>query len=255
VPANLAGSTAPRAGSPVRIVGFGQNTADGGFGTKRTASTTVTGIASDYIDVGRTGQQKCFGDSGGPTFFTGSDGVARVVGVTHGGNGDCTGGGSDTRVDTYASFLRPYLGSGGGSGGGAITLPFSGKCLDVAAAASANGTKIQEYTCNGSAAQSFHLAGAPNAAGASTIVHDVTGKCVDIDHSGTADFTKAQLWDCNGTGAQSFAVENVGNGNVRFVNTNSGKCLDINGASAADGTQVQLYSCNGTVAQTWHVAP
>jgi hypothetical protein len=146
-------------------------------------------------------------------------------------------------------------GGGGGGGSGAISAPFSGKCLDVAGGASANGTKLQQYQCNGSAAQIFHLAAAPNAAGASTLVHDASGKCVDIDHSGTADFTKAQLWDCNATGAQSFSVADAGNGNVRFVNTNSGKCLDINGASAADGTQVQLYSCNGTVAQTWHLAP
>jgi hypothetical protein len=147
----------------------------------------------------------------------------------------------------------PLGGSGGGSG--TISAPFSGKCLDVAGGASANGTKLQEWTCNGTSAQTFHLAPAPNAAGAFIVVHDASGKCVDIAGSGTADFTRAQLWECNATGAQSFAVQDVGGGNVRFVNTNSGKCLDINGASPADGTQVQLYTCNNTVAQTWHATP
>jgi secreted trypsin-like serine protease len=114
IPFNRSAGTAPQAGSTVRIVGFGQNSSTSGFGVKRTANTTVSSISSRFINVGRTGTQKCFGDSGGPTFFTGSDGVTRVVGVTSYGNSNCTSGGTDTRVDAYAAFVGQYVGSGGG---------------------------------------------------------------------------------------------------------------------------------------------
>ena len=40
---------------------------------------------------------------------------------------------------------------------GAIT-GYGGKCVDVAAASSANGTKIQLYTCNGTNAQTWTVA-------------------------------------------------------------------------------------------------
>ena len=33
----------------------------------------------------------------------------------------------------------------------------SGKCVDARAAATANGTAVQQYTCNGSAAQSWQF--------------------------------------------------------------------------------------------------
>ncbi|MDX6504092.1 MAG: hypothetical protein QOE29_1217, partial [Gaiellaceae bacterium] len=33
----------------------------------------------------------------------------------------------------------------------------SGKCLDVPAASTANGVQLQQYTCNGTAAQAFRL--------------------------------------------------------------------------------------------------
>ncbi len=160
-------------------------------------------------------------------------------------------GGNWTTSNSGNNFTVTFGGSRGGGGSGTITAPFSGKCLDVNGAGTADGTKIQEWTCNGTAAQTFHKVAVAN--GNYQIVNDNSNKCVDISASGTADLTKAQLWDCNGTGAQSFNIVDVGGGNVEFINTNSNKCLDINAASAADGTQVQIYDCNGTVAQTWHL--
>ncbi len=115
-PISRGGASSPVTGSNVRIVGFGQNSSTSGFGTKRTANTTVSSALSRFLNVGRTGTEKCFGDSGGPTFFRGADGVERVVGVTSYGNSSCTSGGTDTRVDAYLSFLDPYIGSGPGPG-------------------------------------------------------------------------------------------------------------------------------------------
>ncbi len=131
---------------------------------------------------------------------------------------------------------------------GALAHP--GSCMDAQASGTGDGTQIQEWTCNGSGAQSYELVDAGG--GAFAIVNTNANKCVDVQARGTANGTKIQLWDCNQTPAQSFLVQDAGNGFVHFVNTNSGKCLDVAADSPADGTRVQLYDCNGTSAQTWN---
>ncbi|MFG2105150.1 ThuA domain-containing protein, partial [Micromonospora echinaurantiaca] len=113
--------------------------------------------------------------------------------------------------------------TGGGTGAGPIR-GLAGKCLDVRNAGTADGTQIQLYTCNGSAAQTWTVT--PN----STI--RALGKCLDVSGGGSADGTKIQLWTCNGTGAQNWSAQ--ADGTVR--NPQSGKCLDVSGNNSADGT-------------------
>ncbi len=131
------------------------------------------------------------------------------------------------------------------------TLVHPGSCMDAQGAGTGDGTQIQEWSCNGTAAQSFELQDAGN--GAFTIVSTNANKCVDVSGSGTADGTKVQLWDCNGTGAQSFLLQPTGSsGFVNLVNTNSHKCLDVQSSNPTSGTVVQLWTCNGTNAQVWN---
>lgn len=122
-------------------------------------------------------------------------------------------------------------------------------CLDVAAAGTADGTTIQQWTCNGTSAQVFRADSVGG--GLYRLVNPSSNKCLDIAAAGTTDGTKVQLWTCNGTGAQSFRIEDLGGGKNRIVNPNSNKCLDVNAASTADGAKVQIWSCNGTGAQIW----
>ncbi|WP_431934958.1 glycosyl hydrolase family 18 protein [Micromonospora sp. RP3T] len=116
-----------------------------------------------------------------------------------------------------------------------------GKCVDVAAAGTANGTAIQLYTCNGTAAQSWTVGG------------DGTlrslGKCLDVTSAGTANGTKIQLWDCNGTGAQVWQAQS--NGTLR--NPVSNRCLDATDNSSADGTRLQIWDCFGGANQVWRL--
>jgi beta-glucanase (GH16 family) len=116
-----------------------------------------------------------------------------------------------------------------------------GKCLDVAGANSANGTAIQLYDCNGSAAQQW------------TVGSDGTlralGKCMDITAAGTADGTQIQLYDCNGTNAQKWAVSAAKD----IVNPTANKCLDATGNSSANGTRLQIWTCTGAANQKWTV--
>lgn len=125
----------------------------------------------------------------------------------------------------------------GSTGTGAIT-GLAGKCLDVNNAGTADGTKIQLWSCNGSAAQTWTRSGQTWRA---------LGKCLDVSGAGTADGTKVQLWTCNGTGAQNW----VAGANSSLVNPNSGKCLDVSGNNSADGTQIHIWTCHGGLNQRW----
>ncbi|MFJ4677470.1 polysaccharide lyase family 7 protein [Kitasatospora sp. NPDC088783] len=115
-----------------------------------------------------------------------------------------------------------------------------GKCVDVAAAASANGTAVQLYDCNGTAAQSWTV---------DTSDHTVRalGKCLDAAAAGTANGTRVQLYDCNGTAAQQWTADGGG-----LVNTGAGKCLDVTDRSIANGTPLQLWTCTGGTNQQWN---
>jgi glucosylceramidase len=134
----------------------------------------------------------------------------------------------------------PTTQPGGGTRTGTIT-GLAGKCVDVAAASSANGTAVQLYDCNGSTAQNWTLAGD------GTI--QSLGKCLDVTAASTANGAKIQIYDCNGTAAQKWTVSGS-----TLVNSGSGKCLDATNNSSANGNQLQIWSCvAGAANQQWKV--
>jgi len=124
------------------------------------------------------------------------------------------------------------------AGGAGPITGIGGKCVDVNGAGTADGTKIQLWTCNGSAAQRWMPVGS---------TWHALGKCLDVSGGGTANGTVVQLWTCNGTGAQNWSAQ--ADGTLR--NPQSGKCLDATGGSTADGTQLIIWSCSGTPNQKW----
>jgi len=137
-------------------------------------------------------------------------------------------------------YVRVYAPPSGGGRTGQIT-GIGGKCVDVAAANTANGTPIQLYDCNGTGAQRWTL-------GTDGTVRAL-GKCLDVTAAGTADGTPVQLYDCNGTGAQRW----VHSGARDLVNPAADKCLDATGQSSANGTRLQIWTCGGTANQKWNV--
>jgi beta-glucosidase len=159
--------------------------------------------------------------------------------------GSSTAAGTQVQIQTCSGSAdqvwTPQAGSsssGGGSPTGAIT-GYQGSCLDVASANSADGTKIDIYTCNGTNAQQW------------TVESDSTiralGKCLDVTGGGTANGTLADLYTCNGTGAQVWKP----GANGSLVNPQSGACLDDTGWSTTPGTQVQIWACTGSANQSW----
>ncbi|GHJ44436.1 hypothetical protein Cs7R123_17780 [Catellatospora sp. TT07R-123] len=126
------------------------------------------------------------------------------------------------------------------SGGAGPIIGNAGKCLDLDNAGSADGTKVQLWTCNGTGAQRWSRVGTSFRA---------LGKCLDVDNAGTANGTKAQLWTCNGTGSQVWQPQ----ANGSLLNPQSGKVLDALGGGTADGTQIHIWDYVAAASQHWTV--
>ncbi len=69
----------------------------------------------------------------------------------------------------------------------------------MAAAGTANGTKVQLYDCNGTGAQKW-------TATAGQLVNPVSGKCLDATGPSSADGTQLQIWSCGGSANQKWTL-------------------------------------------------
>jgi hypothetical protein len=125
----------------------------------------------------------------------------------------------------------------------------SEKCLDVDAASTANGARIQQWSCNGTGAQSFTIENRGN--GNYRLRNTASNKCLDVAAGGTSNGTRIQQWTCSTSSNQIFRIDDEAGGYFRLRHPASNKCVDVNAASSADAAQVQLWSCNSTAAQSW----
>ncbi|WP_329219223.1 RICIN domain-containing protein [Streptomyces sp. NBC_01485] len=130
----------------------------------------------------------------------------------------------------------------------------SGRCLDAREASTANGTAVQQYSCNNTTAQQWGFTGTGD--GYVRINNrNNTNQVVDVTDVSTADSAPMQLWEYGGGPNQQWLPVHEGGGAYHFVNRNSGKCLDDPAASTADSVQFAQYTCNGTAAQRFQVTP
>jgi chitinase len=84
-----------------------------------------------------------------------------------------------------------------GAGG---TLQVLGKCLDVTSGATANGTVVDLYDCNGTGAQVWQ----PQSGGA--LLNPQSGRCLDDTGWSTTPGTQVQIWDCSGNANQQWSL-------------------------------------------------
>ncbi|WP_327244187.1 lectin [Streptomyces sp. NBC_01320] len=142
---------------------------------------------------------------------------------------------------TSATFTWSGNPSGSTGTSGVFSGP-AGKCLDVAGGSSTDGTAVQLYDCNGSAAQRWTVAADGSI--------QALGSCLDVTSASTANGAKVQLYTCNGSSAQRWTY-NSSTGDV--VNTAADKCLDITDQSTANGARAQIWTCTGAANQKWHL--
>ena len=72
--------------------------------------------------------------------------------------------------------------------------------MDVTAAGTANGTQVQLYDCNGTAAQQWtHQSNGE-------LVNAGSGKCLDATGPSSADGTRLQIWTCADSANQQWTL-------------------------------------------------
>jgi TusA-related sulfurtransferase len=131
-----------------------------------------------------------------------------------------------------------------------IKSAYDGKCVDINAASTANSAQVQQFTCNGTGAQSFAVS--DQGSGWYKILNANSGKAVDIASASTADGANVQQYTDNGTGAQRFSIVPTDSADptaFSIMNQTSGKCLDIKDWSTADRGTLQQWTCSGGLNQ------
>ncbi|MFC1409728.1 ricin-type beta-trefoil lectin domain protein [Streptacidiphilus sp. N1-12] len=119
-------------------------------------------------------------------------------------------------------------------------LPATGHlCADDSSSSATDGTTVDIYTCNNTAAQTWTLR-------ADHTVR-VLGKCLEASGGGTANSTPIDQTTCTTSTAQQWTQGSNGS----LINTASGKCLADPAATTTIGTQLILWTCNGGNEQNW----
>ncbi|GLW33805.1 arabinofuranosidase catalytic domain-containing protein [Actinoplanes regularis] len=150
---------------------------------------TGNGTRMQIYDCNGSAAQKFAVNAGG---IVGSPGgkCVDVAGDDTGGNGtavqiwDC---------QTYSLDQHWFHQSNG-------ALRTLGRCLDINGNATANGTQVELWDCNGVGGQVWQQ----QADG--SLRNPQSGRCLDAPNGNTANGTRLQIYDCNGSAAQKFAL-------------------------------------------------
>ncbi|MET9374388.1 polymorphic toxin-type HINT domain-containing protein [Streptomyces sp. NPDC002992] len=141
--------------------------------------------------------------------------------------------GGDTQALEWDRRNKLTKVTGFANGKGALVSP-SGKCMDVENGYNTDGTPIQLYACNGTAAQQWQLTG-------DTLRS--LGKCA------TASGMNLVLSTCNGGLAQKFTHRP---GDASLFNAAANACVDVPNADYSNGRNLQLSGCNQSDQQKWN---
>jgi len=137
----------------------------------------------------------------------------------------------------------------------ALHAAHSNLCLDVPNSSLSNYVQLQQWSCNGTAAQQWDV----NYIGGSRYeVRNVnSGKCADLDGAWTYDGNDVQQYDCNQSDAQRWKIEGSGDGSMYFRSAlDTNKVWDVTNLSTAPGARIQIWSLNGGAAnKRWWMDP
>ena len=240
-PSGIGGFSEATTGDVVTVLNPG--TVDIADGVKLTLPIhAVDSVSTQKLTYSATGLPAGLAISTTTGAITGTDtGPAGTASVTVTATDATAASGSVTfNLATVASMRASYH-----AAAGTVRLALAGKCLDDTNGSTANGNKIQIYTCSGNASQTWAYVPNGNPGGAGTLT--IHGKCLDIVHAGTANGSKVDLWTCTGGANEQWFLDGFG----VLVNPVSGRCLDDTGKSTKNGTQVDIYACVGTTNQSW----
>ncbi|WP_245664873.1 ricin-type beta-trefoil lectin domain protein [Actinoplanes subtropicus] len=176
------------------------------------------------------------GDSGG-SWISGN----QAQGVTSGGTGNCTSGGT-MWFQPVNEILGAYGLSLTTSGGSTSSLvsDWNGLCIDVPNSNFSDGVPLQMWECNNTGAQKWTFVNGT--------LQTSNNKCMDVAWGSTANGAVIQIANCSGNPAQQFVLSAAGD----LVNPQANKCVDIKDWNGNWGAALQTWDCAGTANQKWH---
>ncbi|MEU1033079.1 RICIN domain-containing protein [Streptomyces mirabilis] len=130
-----------------------------------------------------------------------------------------------------------------------LTNAGNGTCVDARSAATANGTVIQQYACNGTQAQQFQFRSTDSGYRQAAIRVNPQ-QVIDVTGVSTADNAPLQLWSYSGGQNQQWLPVKESTGRYHFTARHSGKCLTAASAST-NSVQLTQRTCDGSAAQSF----
>ncbi|MFH9825393.1 RICIN domain-containing protein [Streptomyces bobili] len=124
----------------------------------------------------------------------------------------------------------------------------SGKVMDVNAFSTADGTRIQQWTDQGTTNQQWRLK--PTGDGYYELVNRNSGKMLGVAGSSTAKSAAVEQQTDSSSTSQEWRIDDV-SGAVTFTSRRSGHVLDVSGGSKADGAALIQYPGKGSTNQQW----
>ncbi|NUT33928.1 MAG: hypothetical protein HOV79_12730 [Hamadaea sp.] len=235
---NYAGGNVAVAGSAEAAVGSSicrsGRTTGWRCGTVQAKNVTVNYSGSLVYGLTQTSACAEGGDSGG-AYISGN----QAQGVTSGGSGNCSSGGT-----TFFQPVNEILGAYGLSltttgGSTSRIIGWQNKCIDVPGSNFADGQQLQLWDCNGTNAQNWTFPG-------DGTIRTVTNLCMDVAWGSTANGAAIQIAHCSGNPAQQFVFSAAND----LVNPQANKCVDVSGWGGT-GAPLILWECHGGGNQKW----
>ena len=122
--------------------------------------------------------------------------------------------------------------------------------LDARYAGTDNGTVVQTYTANDTAAQWWSVS--HDSKGYITLINVNSGKALDVKSGNASSGTKVQLHTPNGTNAQKWIAVPCGKAFALISALSINLALDVESGEIANSTAVQIWNSNDTTAQHWY---
>ncbi|MCY1078437.1 glycoside hydrolase family 19 protein [Archangium lansingense] len=123
------------------------------------------------------------------------------------------------------------------------------KCIDISSSSTADGAKVQEWDCNGTNAQKFHIS--PTSDGYWKIINVNSNKGLDIKEVSTAQNALVHQWTYGGGANQQFKFVARGNNQFSIHARHTDMAIDLYWGSAENGTILVQYPYTGGANQLW----
>jgi hypothetical protein len=121
----------------------------------------------------------------------------------------------------------------------------SSRCMDAKWGATANGTEVWNYGCNGGTAQLWKFFEDETVRVGISDSLGQPAKCLDVMGGSTSAGAGVHLWDCVGVASQRWELTP----DLHLKNRSSGLCLKM--MDPLDGGALRMQPCAGDPAQVW----